>query len=87
MSENTITEPTYINGGFVGSFFKPRDFQSVVAAGALTRKQIRAKHNLTLEEMNAIIKKVHRARLLDALFSWPDGPYYDIIMHLVAFGR
>jgi len=83
MKPMILTEPvSWPNGSNVlGSMFQGTAY----AAAVLTREQIMAKHDLTLEQVIAIEDQVNAKTILDARFSWPDGPRYDVMMMLVAF--
>jgi hypothetical protein len=73
---------TDANGSVLGSFFTPELVATagkVTAAGVLSPSQIRAAHGLTPREYEQIEKQVLKAKVLDALFSWPQGPRYDIL--------
>jgi hypothetical protein len=69
-----------------GSFFTPADgVGDVTVAGVLTRAQIAQKHRLTAKDLVKIENKLRRTKVNDALFSWPQGPYYDLLLNLIAF--
>jgi hypothetical protein len=38
-------------------------------------------------ELARIRKELGRMKLLDILFHYPDGPYYDIALYMVATAR
>jgi hypothetical protein len=86
MNRLTTTE-TCCNheGNPLGTFLpENHDLGGVETAAVLTYGQILKKHNLTTKEFEKLQNQVHKAKVLDALFSWPDGPRYDILMYLVA---
>jgi hypothetical protein len=56
----------------------------VETAGVLSYSQIRKKHDLTTKEFQKLQDQVLGTKVRDCLFSWPDGPRYDILMYLVA---
>ncbi len=74
------------SGSILGSFFTA-DAGKVLAAGVLTPEQIMKRHGLTPKEYGAIENQVRKAKVLDALFSWPTGPRYDTLLYLVAASR
>jgi hypothetical protein len=69
--------------GPIGSFFKVEETGKVLAVGVLSREQIRKKHNITPKEYHEMEQRLHGMKLLDILFSFPDGPYYDILLQRV----
>jgi len=60
---------------------------TVRAAGILTPAQIIAQHDLTPTEYYNIEKQILKMKLLDILFSFPQGPRYDALGHLWATCR
>jgi hypothetical protein len=73
------------HGVIVGSgFSEDAQLGPVQAAGVLNMQQIMRKHNLTLADYYRIKKQVQSTRVLDAMFRWPDGPRYDILLYLIA---
>jgi hypothetical protein len=76
------------HGNIVGSAFTPTDELGLVqTAGVLTAEQIMKKHKLDTKNFEKIKNQVQQTKLLDALFSWPDGMHYDVLLYLVAFCR
>jgi hypothetical protein len=71
-------------GGIVGSHFNVEDTGPVLAVGVLSHKQICRKHNLTSEQYREMETRLVGMKLCDSLFSFPQGPYYDILLHRVA---
>ncbi len=73
------------DGNIHGSDFRPEEtLGRVLVAGVLTVEQIRKRYNLSVQEYVDIEGQVLSARVLDALFAWPQGPRYDILLHRVA---
>jgi len=73
------------NGNLLGSAIKETDgMGEVEVAAVLTYSQICKKHHLTSTEFERITRRLRRTQLRDALFHWPNGPYYDILLHDVA---
>jgi hypothetical protein len=64
----------------------PPAFESVPMR-VLTLDGIRAKHDLSVEQFEAIKGQIHDMKFLDVLFHFPDGPRYDIALYLVATSR
>jgi len=50
-------------------------------------QQIVEEHGLTWPQYHEMEEQVRRTRLTDALFSWPQGPRRDILVHLVLTSR
>ena len=82
-----LNTPAESLSGPIGSFFKVEETGTVLAVGVLSRNQIREKHNLTAAQYREMEDRLNKKRLLDSLFSFPDGPYYDILLHRVAYSR
>lgn len=76
--------PRSKHGGVIGSVFNSDEIGEVTAVGVLSCEQICKKHNLTLAKYQKIEQRLNRTQLSNALFLWPDGPYYDILLHRVA---
>ena len=81
-----LDSPTTDGSSIIGSFFTA-DAGKVLAAGVLTPEQIMKLHGLTPRKYHAIEDQVRKAKVLDALFSWPTGPHYDTLLYLVAASR
>ena len=71
-------------GSFVEAGTPASQFNS---ASVLTDEGIMAKHTITREELLKIEEELKKAKLLDILFSYPDGPCYDILLNMVATTR
>jgi hypothetical protein len=72
----------------IGSFVPAETPGSHVhSVRVLSRLGIMAKHNLTPREFESIKKELYNIKLLDILFSYPDGPRYDIALNLIATSR
>jgi hypothetical protein len=67
----------------IGSFFKVEETGKVLAVGVLSREQIRKKHNITPNQYRQMENRLNKMKLMDILFSFPEGPYYDILLHRV----
>jgi len=88
MSEHGFLDrPSTNDSGYVGSFFDAKILGNVRAAGVLSHQQILQKYNITPKEYRAIVERLNNTTVLDALFSWPDGRFYDILLHMVAHCR
>lgn len=76
------------HGVIVGSgFCADEKLGPVQVAAVLSKTQIMQKHGLTSAEFDKIRKQVQSTKVLDALFHWPDGVRYDVLMYLVATAR
>ena len=71
------------HGRFLGSFFNG----VALAAGVLTPEQIVRKYDITVAELDRIMEDLRGMTVLDALFSYPDGPRYDLLLWMVASSR
>jgi hypothetical protein len=81
-----VTKPcTQLDGNILGSFFtEEHQLGEVETAAVLSCGQIMKKHRLTARQFAQMEAQVMGKCLTDALFSWPDGPRYDIILYRVA---
>lgn len=70
-----------MNGSAIPTQTPTTDFIRVCA---LTPNGIMAKYNMEFVEFERIRDQVLNKTLLDLLFSYPDGPRYDIILYLIA---
>ena len=87
MPEVIFTDRPLLNetNNLHGSFFKESDnIGRVRCAAVLSYEQICKKHNLNCTQFFKLAKQIHKTKVLNALFNWPDGPRYDILLYLVA---
>lgn len=59
----------------------------VIKLSALTDEGIMYKHGLTTDELVALRRQLHGMEFLDILWSYPDGPRYDVALNLIATTR
>jgi hypothetical protein len=81
-----VTKPCLnVDGNILGSHFTDEDdLGEVETAAVLTWGQIMKKYGLTTRKFERLEKQVLGKRLDQALFSWPQGVRYDILMYRVA---
>jgi len=53
----------------------------------LTIQGIMSRHKLELDEVEQIKSELYKMALTDIFFAYPDGPYYDIALYMLATSR
>ena len=53
----------------------------------LTPEQTCAKYRISFSEYTKLTREIYRTRVLDALYSFPDGVRRDILLYLVLSSR
>ena len=78
-----LSQPSRESGCIVGSHFTG----NTIAAGVLTPDQIKSKYGLSGNDLERLKRQLYRSSVLDALYHFPDGPAYDLLLWLVATTR
>ena len=72
----------------IGSFISPQTPDNhVVMSSVLTDAGIGQRHNLTPKQLEKHKRELSKMKLTDILFSYPDGPRYDLVLNMVATAR